>query len=99
MLQKHKDYLRAQEGRNNERVWIELERPPLQLPEDEQDRIANERAAKCSKMIERLCGAKDYCFWLTKQRRYAFGGQMGFYEATDDGHWFNLDVFAGTEAN
>lgn len=98
MLQKYDAYAQSQIGTPKpERVWFELERPPLELPVEDQDRIANDRAAKLSAVIERLCGAKDYCFWLTKQRRYAFGGQMGFVEATDDGHWFNLDHFANPE--
>lgn len=95
MLQKHKDYLaRLEDKHSSERVWFELERPPLELPVEDQDRIADERSAKLSKVVERLCGAKDYVFWLKKERRYAFGGAMGYYTATDDGHWFNLDHFA-----
>jgi hypothetical protein len=78
------------EGAMN-RVWIELERPAYAMPEAERNALADKRAALCSVLIERLCGAKDYCFWNSKDQRYCFGGQMGFYVATDDGHWFNLD--------
>jgi hypothetical protein len=98
MLQKYDAFAQSRIGTPApQRVWFELERPPIELPSEERDKIADDRAAKLSKVIERLSGQKDYCFWLPKEGHYAFGGHMGFVEATDDGHWFNLDFFANPE--
>ncbi len=87
------------------RVWIEIEHPTKSdgklikaRTEESMNTLGDERAKLASRMIERLGGQPDFCFWHPKSGHYCFGGQMGFVEATDNGHWFNLDFFGEADA-
>lgn len=86
------------------RVWLEIEHPRKDDGKIVKDRtaeqidaIGNERASLASRMVERLGGSANYVFWHEKAGHYCFGGAMGYVEATDNGHWFNLDFFGRTD--
>lgn len=78
------------------RVWLEIERPPSDLSVDERNVIAEERAAKLSKVVEALTGLKEAVWWHDRKGRYCFtiDEAGGFVEAGDEGHWYNLDYIA-----
>lgn len=96
-----------------ERIWMELEFPKVrEVPAgtdayyELQNQMADKRAALMSAMLEKLGYMPDYkgkrVFWHpgTRQRCYCItiDEAGGFYEMRDNGHWFNLDVFARTDA-
>jgi hypothetical protein len=89
------------EEKKSNRVWIEIEWPQECASKEERDALGKERAEALSRLIERLGGEKDFCFWHPNLRSgqgiYCFGGKMGFVEASDHGHWFNLDFLGRAE--
>jgi hypothetical protein len=74
------------------RVWIELEKPRDAAHAEEICVLAN-------RMIDRLCEPPEEgverreFFWDEDDKRYCFGGQMGYMTLSDRGEWFNLDYF------
>ena len=80
----------------NHRVWIELEK-------SDSDEVNRERADLLSLMLERL-GVTDVphpVWWNAERRCYCFTVSPAgcFYEATDNGHWYNLEYFATGKVN
>lgn len=77
------------------RVWIELEA-------DEDAAVNVERAKMASAMLQRLHApgerALDRVFWNESAGRFCFTlDDSGTYvEATDGGHWYNLEYFSRT---
>ena len=72
------------------RVWIELEQPSS-------DEEGERRAKQASRMLKRL--GVPYCqavWWWPKHKAYCFTISTAgcFVEATDNGHWYNLDYLA-----
>jgi hypothetical protein len=67
------------------KVWIEL---PLPNSPEEAEDICN----KANRMMQRLgnTDGREFRYW-DKERKYSWGGDMGFIYLTDRGHWFNLD--------
>lgn len=73
------------------RVWIELD-PPRTNEEGEA------RAKLLSSMLKRLgadYGRHPAVWWNEHKRCYCFTSSSigGFWEATDNGHWYNLEYF------
>jgi len=72
------------------RIWIELELP-------ENDKEGHTRAILLSSVLHHL-GVKqtNAVFWFPEKKRYCFTIDEGgsFVEATDNGHWYNLDYLA-----
>lgn len=64
-------------------VWIELP-----APKDEAQ--AQEICALANTMLRRLNGGPSESEFFRMDGRYAYGGQMGYVECPDNGHWFNL---------
>ncbi|AXQ68954.1 hypothetical protein HOU00_gp171 [Caulobacter phage CcrPW] len=76
----------------NNRVWIEIEKT-----KDSAEGKA--RAAQLSAMLKRLgvdYGRYPPVFWSERDRCYCFttSGSGMYVTATDNGHWFNLDMLA-----
>jgi len=76
------------------RVWIELELPPLEDPE-----LGEKRADTASKMLKKLgVDRGEYpAVWFDKKKhQYAFvvNSIGNFFWASDHGHWFDLDKLA-----
>jgi len=82
------------------RVWIELEYPDTKLPTAEYHRLAKERADRASKMLKRL-GVEFGVpvFWFPDKAAYCFTIDNGgsYVQASDAGHWYNLDYFGRDE--
>lgn len=70
------------------RVWIELDKPKDKEHAEKQCRLANN-------MLKRLCVKPEDMtskfFYSEHSRTYCFGGDYGYIELPDHGHWFNLD--------
>lgn len=89
------------------RFWFEIEYPTKDMgkvvkgrsPEDV-DRIGEERAAKACVVLKAIgidFGPRVNAVWWNKRlKTYCFStSEAGtFYEASDCGHWFNLDWLA-----
>lgn len=72
------------------RVWIELEQPKNQ--ED-----GEKRAALLSAMLKKLGvdrGIYPIVFWAHGSYCFTTADSGTFVEASDKGHWFNLDFLA-----
>ena len=71
--------------KEQDRVWIELERP-------RNTEHAALIAEKANRMLARLgvTGGREF-FWDEHDRCWCFGGDMGYVTLTDNGTWFNLD--------
>ena len=67
------------------KVWIELP-APNSIEE------ATDICAKANRMMQRLgdTDGREFKYW-DKQRKYSWGGDMGFTYLDDRGFWFNLD--------
>lgn len=69
------------------RIWIELDREAED--KSEQCRLAN-------LVMKKLGITKGYeFFWSAHDRRFCWGGDMGYETLSDNGRWFNLDYLAG----
>lgn len=77
---------KAESAKNDNRVWIELERPTS--PEQ-----GKARAALVSSMLHRLGMAGERVWWSEHEARYCYGDGTGYIVLSDDGHWFSLDYF------
>ena len=71
--------------KEQDRVWIELERP-------RDAKHAALIAKKANSMLNRLgvTGGREF-FWDEHDRCWCFGGNMGYVTLSDNGTWFNLD--------
>lgn len=70
-------------------VWIELERT------DSAD-LNQKNADMANRMLERLAKPEDLPLqkrfsWSQNDRRYHYGGTMGYKVLSGDGEWFNLE--------
>lgn len=70
-------------------IWIELKEPESKEFAELQCKLANNMLARLAKP-EHLPLAQTF-FFSDYERRYCFGGAMGYKVLTDHGEWFNLD--------
>src|SRR3954465_5412761 len=76
--------------KQQERVWIELERP-----KDAAE--GNRRAELATNMLRRLGVTHSRFWWSVHEGFYCYGDQMGYTVLSDNGQWLNLE-FLGRAA-
>jgi len=78
---------RSKSQQQENRVWVELEKPRNKIHGDKQCELANRMLRR---LVENTEGLPR--FWYEQSiNRYCYGGDMGFEELSDCGKWFNLD--------
>jgi hypothetical protein len=85
------------------RIWIELDHPSNHKEESLPPEFAKEQCNLANNMLARLASPehlplRDTFFWSEHERRYCYGGVMGYIVLTDHGHWFNLS-YLGRETS
>jgi hypothetical protein len=83
------------------RIWIELEKPPKKMASAETHLLGHARAKLANNLIDRLMEpsernpTKTHVFWSERDYAYCFmsGGWGSYVVAEDNGHWYSLDYF------
>lgn len=70
------------------KIWIELDKPKDKLHATEQCRLAN-------LMLARLGVDTTKEEFFVSNHGYCFGGNFGYLDLPDRGHWFSLDFLSG----
>jgi hypothetical protein len=86
-------------ARTENRIWIELDKPPRDM-HDARDRKAfyDRQCELANNVLRRLSPRADMegqpisKFWYSEhEARYCYGGPGGYRTLSDNGEWFNLD--------
>lgn len=71
------------------RVWIELPKPADKEHAEQLCGLANNMLKRLEKPHEGP--AERGFFWSEHEKRYCYGGAMGYTVLSDGGQWFNLE--------
>ena len=86
-----------------DRFWVELEHPrDKKLHGTEGDEFAERQCFAANVLIRTLYPSEPpgriEFWWNSDERKYYFGGPMGFWELNDNGHWLNLSSVVAIHA-